>query len=81
MNITMRDGRVLSGTALQIVRQMQSLAFGAEDFSLAKYVQFVVDNTQRFESIALSVAGSTDDELARSLIDELERAEMIKVAA
>lgn len=80
MNITMKDGRTLSGTALQIVQQMQSLAIIAEGYSIERYVKFVVENTQRFEDVALTVTGSTPDELAASLLEELRRAGLITAA-
>jgi hypothetical protein len=73
MNIEMRDGRVLSGTPLQIVRQMKELAFGVDELSFAQYVAFVVQQAQRFESVDLDVKGSDDSELAKSLVDEMTR--------
>jgi hypothetical protein len=80
VNIRMKDGRELSGTALQIVQQMQSLAIIADGYSVEQYVKFVVENTQRFEDVALTVTGSTPDELAASLIEELRRAGLITAA-
>jgi len=73
MRIEIRDGRVLQGTALQIVKAMQDLAFGVDDFTVAQYVAWVVDNTLRIEELALDVKGETDDELAQSLVDEMLR--------
>lgn len=74
MKITMRDGRVFQGTALQIVRAMQDIAFDASHFTTAEYVRWVVDNAQRFEEVALDVTGEADDELAESLVGEMVRA-------
>jgi len=74
MNIVMRDGRVFQGTALQIVRAMQDIAFGVEDFTTAKYVEWVVANARKFEEVELDVKGETDEELAASLVDEMLRA-------
>ncbi len=73
MKIVMRDGRVFQGTALQIVKAMQDIAFGVEDFTVPKYVEWVVANAQRFEEVELDVKGATDDELAASLVDEMLR--------
>nr|BDT31994.1 hypothetical protein MFMH1_16630 [Myxococcus sp. MH1] len=73
MVIEMRDGRVLQGTPVQIVRAMQDIAFGVERLSLSEYVDWVVANAQRFESVALRVQGDTDEAKAASLVDEMVR--------
>lgn len=73
MRIVMRDGRVFQGTALQIVKAMQDIAFGVDDFTVAKYVEWVVANAQRFEGVDLNVQGEQDEELANSLISEMLR--------
>ena len=39
MKIVMRDGRVFQGTALQIVKAMQDIAFGVEDFERTDEVE------------------------------------------
>ncbi|RKI05683.1 hypothetical protein D7Y15_32780 [Corallococcus sp. AB030] len=69
----MRDGRVLQGTAVQIVKGMQDIAFGVERLSLGEYINWVVGNAQRFESTELRVQGETDEEKAASLVDEMLR--------
>ena len=73
MKIVMRDGRVFQGTALQIVKAMQGIAFGVDDFTVPEYIEWVVANTLKFEEIALEVTGETDEELAASLIAEMIR--------
>ncbi|ADO70389.1 conserved uncharacterized protein [Stigmatella aurantiaca DW4/3-1] len=73
MVIVMRDGRVLQGTAVQIVKGMQDIAFGVERLSLGEYVDWVVANAQRFESATLNVQGETDEAKAASLVDEMLR--------
>lgn len=73
MVIVMRDGRVLQGTAVQIVKGMQDIAFGVERLSLPEYIDWVVANAQRFESAELRVRGETDEEKAASLVDEMLR--------
>lgn len=73
MVISMRDGRVLQGTAVQIVKGMQDIAFGVERLSLSEYIDWVVANAQRFESVALCVQGDTDEAKAASLVDEMLR--------
>jgi len=74
MKIVMRDDRVFEGTALQIVRAMQDLAFGVDDLTVPQYIEWVVANVQKFEGVALTVAGDTNDELAASLVAEMVRA-------
>ncbi len=76
MKIVMRDGRVFQGTAPQIVKAMQDIAFGVEDFTLPKYIEWVVANARRFEEVELDVKGETDEELATSLIAEMLRTEL-----
>jgi hypothetical protein len=73
MNIVMRDGRVFQGTALQIVRAMQDIAFGVEHFTVPKYIEWVVTNAGKFEEVELDVKGETDEELAASLVSEMLR--------
>lgn len=73
MVITIRNERVFQGTPVQIVRAMQDIAFGVERLSLPEYIDWVVANAQRVESIALRVQGTTDEEKAASLVDEMLR--------
>lgn len=71
MKILMRDGRVFQGTPLQIVQAMQAIAFGVEQLSLDRYIDWVVDNAQRFEGVELKVPEGTPDERAAALVDEM----------
>jgi hypothetical protein len=73
MKLQMRDGRLFQGTPLQIVKAMQDVAFGVGDFTVPKYVAWVVDNARRFEGVELAVEGETDDEIATSLVNEMIR--------
>jgi len=73
MNIVMRDGRVFRGTAVQIVKAMQDIAFGVEQFTLPEYIDWVVQNAAKFEEVELKVTGETDEELAASLVAEMLR--------
>jgi hypothetical protein len=67
------DGRVIEGTALQIVQQMQSVAFGKDDRAVADYVDWVAAEVARLMEVSLDVKGETGDERARSLVDEMLR--------
>jgi hypothetical protein len=73
MKIVMRDGRVFQGTALQIVKAMQDIAFGVDDFTVPKYIEWVVANARKFEEVELDVKSETDEELAASLVAEMIR--------
>ena len=73
MNIVMRDGRVFRGTAAQIVRWMQDIAFGVEQFTLAEYIDWVVQNAAKFEEVELKITGEPDEEKAASLVAEMIR--------
>ena len=73
MNIVMRDGRVFRGTAVQIVKAMQDIAFGVEQFTLPEYIDWVVQNAAKFEEVVLKVTGETDEEKAASLVAEMIR--------
>jgi hypothetical protein len=73
MKIVMRDGRVFQGTALQIVKAMHDIAFGVDDFTVPKDLEWVVANTLKFEELQLEVKGETDEELAASLVAEMLR--------
>lgn len=71
--ITLADGRVFDGTPLQILRGMKALAFrkGGTD---SEYIDWVVENTLRYNDIQLSIIGESDEDRATSLLDELVRA-------
>ena len=71
MKIVMCDGRVFQGTALQIVKAMQDIAFGVEQMTLDQYMDWVVQNAQRFEEVDLKVAGETTEERAKALVEEM----------
>jgi ribosomal protein S3 len=73
MNIVMRDGRVFRGTAVQIVKAMQDIAFGVEQFTLPEYIDWVVQNAAKFEEVELKVTGETDEEKAAALVAEMIR--------
>jgi hypothetical protein len=71
MKIVMRDGRVFQGTALQIVKSMQDIAFGVEQMTLDQYIDWVVDNARRFEEVELPVAGESTEARATALVEEM----------
>jgi hypothetical protein len=74
MRIRIRaDDRVLAGTELQIVKQMRALAFGRETESLDAYMEWVSQQYERLAGERLVVKGTTADERARSLVEELVR--------
>lgn len=68
------DGRILQGTPLQMVQQMQSVAFGRDDMTIDQYVDWVATQLATMMGVQLEVRGTTADERARSLVDELLRA-------
>ena len=65
------DGRVLEGTAKQIVTMMQSLAFGQEDKSLTEYITWAVAAAARMTEVEMEVTGDDEDALAASLVEEM----------
>jgi hypothetical protein len=71
MRIVMRDGRVFQGTALQIVKAMQDIAFGVEKMTLDQYIDWVVDNARRFEGVELVVGGETAEDRAEALVEAM----------
>ena len=71
MKIVMRDGRVFQGTAMQIVKAMQDIAFGVGQMSLDQYIDWVVDNARRFEEVELAVTGETTEQRAKALVEEM----------
>jgi hypothetical protein len=71
MKIVMRDGRVFQGTALQIVKAMQDIAFGVEQMTPDQYIDWVVANALRFETVELRVAGATTEERATALVEAM----------
>jgi hypothetical protein len=80
MKIVMRDHQVFEGSPLQIMRQMQDLAFGAPE-PLADYLAWVASNARKVDGVELAVRGETDDELAASFVAEMERCKLVRVDA
>jgi hypothetical protein len=74
MRIRMKDGRVFQGTELQIVRAMQDIAFGVEDFTVLEYINWVAQKARDFEGVDLAISGTSDDERAGALVREMLRA-------
>jgi hypothetical protein len=68
------DGRVLEGTAKQIVEAMHYVAFGQEQRTLGEYIDWAVDQATRMNEIDLKVEGETDEEKAASLVDAMLKA-------
>ena len=65
------DGHVFEGTATQILAQMQSLAFAAQDLSLREYIDWNVANIERGFDVKLVVTGEKDDERAASFLEQM----------
>lgn len=80
MKIVMRDDRMFKGTPLQIVRQMQSLAFGAPA-GLADYLVWVAENALKVDGVELAIRGDTDEELAATFVSEMLRSKLAFVEA
>ena len=71
MRIRMEDGRVFEGTAKQIVEDMKSISFGHDNSTLSDYIDNSVRNALRFNEIVLDVTGDTEEEKAKSLVQEM----------
>lgn len=80
MKIVMRDDRVFEGTPLQIVRQMQDLAFGAPAH-LPEYLAWVAENARKVDGVDLAIQGETADELAATFVAEIVRGKLARVDA
>ena len=65
------DGRVLQGTAKQIVEAMHSIAFGQENRSLSEYIDWAADMSRRMTGVELRVEGESDEEMAASLVNAM----------
>jgi hypothetical protein len=65
------DGHIFQGTAKQIVAQMHSLAFAAQHLSLREYIDWNVAKIERGFEVKLTVTGETDEERAKSFLDEM----------
>ena len=78
MKIVMRDYRVFEGTPLEIVRQMQDLAFGAPE-ALSDYLDWVAANARKVDGVELAVRGETDEELAETFVAEMERCKLARI--
>lgn len=73
MRIRMDDGREFEGTPIQIVQQMQSIAFGRDNDTLSQYIDWVQRQTGEMMGLELNVTGNRNDEKASSLVEEMLR--------
>jgi hypothetical protein len=73
MKIRMGDGRVLQGTAHQIVGAMKDIAFGVDGMTLSEFIDHSVDNLRHLQGPELSITGETEQERAASLVSEMLR--------
>jgi hypothetical protein len=71
MKIVMRDGRVFQGTAVQIVKAMQDIAFGVDQMTPDQYIDWVIENARRFEAVELRADGTTTDDRAKALVEDM----------
>lgn len=78
MKIVMRDHQVFEGSPLQIVRQMQDLAFGAPE-PLADYLAWVASNARKMDGVEFAIRGETEDELAAGFVAEMERCKLARI--
>ena len=62
------DGRVLEGTAREIVEAMKYVAFGQEGRSLGEYIDWVLEEARRLHGLELVVEGESDEERAEGLV-------------
>jgi len=76
MQLKLKDGRVVQGTARQIVSQMRDLAQFSNAATIGDYVEYVRTNTGAFEGVSLDITGETEDEKCESLVAELLRNEL-----
>ena len=65
------DGRTVQGTPLQMVQQMQAVAFGREELPIEQYIDWIATQMATMMGVQLEIRGTTADERARSLIDQL----------
>lgn len=70
------DGRVLDGTAEQIVQQLQYIAFGKEETSMSEYVDWLAAQVARQEGVELKVEGATGRDKAAALVKAMVEAEL-----
>lgn len=62
---------VLEGEPADVVRAMQSRAFGVDHLALSDYIAWMVEQTQARMGVHLQVEGRTASERAASLLREL----------
>ena len=71
MRIELRDGEKFSGSPMKIVAQMKGSTMFSDVKTIREYVDMVLRNAKMVENVELTVKGNTDEELARSLVDDL----------
>ncbi len=71
MRIELRGGEKFTGSPMKIVTQMKGSTMFSDVKNIREYVDMVLRNAKMLENIELTVKGNTDEELARSLVNEL----------
>ena len=74
MRIIMADGRVLEGTAVQIVETMRSIAFLPSGTSLSDYIRTTVAQARSFMGVELDVPDGDEEFMAAALVREMVKA-------
>jgi len=65
------DGRVLSGSPVQVVQQMHARAFATQQLSLSGYVGWAVQMAHDMLGLTLEIEGESDEAQATSLVDAM----------
>lgn len=65
------NGRVLEGTAFEIVDEMREGQFGGDDLTVAQYVDQVCARVKKWHGVDLRIDGETGEEKAEKLVDAL----------
>lgn len=68
-----------SGTPKEIAQQMHSTAFGQDGKGLREYIAWTIEQAQRVRGVVLLVDGETDEEVARSFVEEMLRTGLAEV--
>lgn len=72
MLLELADGRILTGTPLEIVTQMRAASQNRAG-TIPEYVAWIVRNVREAWGDELKVVGATDEELAGALVAEFVR--------
>lgn len=71
MRLELKGGDIFEGSPLEIVTRMKGSTMFSDVKTIREYLDMTLRNSKMTENVEFSVVGNSDEELARSLVNQL----------